>query len=373
MELSTWRFVLCLALLGLASPLLSCKRSQPVTIGFVGGLTGRVADLGVAGRNGAMLAVEQRNAGGGIHGRHVELVVTDDEQNPETAIMAVKSLIDHKVEAIIGPMTSSIATATIPLVNAARIVMVSPTVTTREASGLDDHFFRVISSTTEYATKNARYQREKLGRRRAAVIYDQGNKAYAENWLRDFQATFEALGGRVVATRPYQSSKDTIFLEMAKELVAARPDVILIITNAVDAALIAQQVRKLDSRVPFDMAEWAATERLLELGGTAVEGAFLDQYFKRNDTSARFTSFLKAYRERFGMEPGFAGVTAYDAATVVLDALAAKKPGQSLKEALLATGSFQGVQETISFDRFGDARRSTYVTTVRNGQFVSVE
>ncbi len=52
-------------------------------------MSGRVADLGVAGRNGAMLAIEQRNAAGGIHGRAVELVVKDDEQNPEVAKKAV--------------------------------------------------------------------------------------------------------------------------------------------------------------------------------------------------------------------------------------------------------------------------------------------
>jgi branched-chain amino acid transport system substrate-binding protein len=373
MERVVRRFTFLLMVLSLASSLLSCEKSQPVTIGFVGGITGRVADLGVAGRNGAMLAVEQRNAQGGIHGRHVELITRDDEQNPETARTAVKELIDHHVEAIIGPMTSSIAMATIPLVNESKVVMMSPTVTTKEVSGQDDHFFRVISSTAEYATKTARYQMEKLGHRRAAAIYDQSNRAYTENWLHDFRATFEALGGQMVKVRPFQPGRDIIFLELAKELLAARPDVILIITNAVDAALIAQQVRKLDTRVALNLAEWAATERLLELGGSAVEGALFDQYFKRNDTSERFTLFLNAYRERFGMEPGFAGVAAYDAATVILDVLDVRKPGQPLKEAILAAGSFPGVQQTIAFDKFGDARRTTYISTIRNGRFVTVE
>ena len=56
----------CLGSLCLTALLTACSKDEPVRIGFVGGLTGRVADLGIAGRNGALLAVEERNAAGGI-------------------------------------------------------------------------------------------------------------------------------------------------------------------------------------------------------------------------------------------------------------------------------------------------------------------
>ena len=42
--------------------------NAPIKIGFVGGLTGRTADLGLAGRDGALLALEQANAAGGVGG-----------------------------------------------------------------------------------------------------------------------------------------------------------------------------------------------------------------------------------------------------------------------------------------------------------------
>ena len=58
----------------------ACTPPEPVRIGFIGGLSGRVADLGIDGRNGAVLAVELRNKAGGIKGRKVELLVEDDQQ-----------------------------------------------------------------------------------------------------------------------------------------------------------------------------------------------------------------------------------------------------------------------------------------------------
>ncbi|MFO1424842.1 MAG: hypothetical protein U1F70_14550 [Candidatus Competibacteraceae bacterium] len=35
----------------------ACQPSEPIRIGFVGGASGRVADLGIAGRDAVLLAV----------------------------------------------------------------------------------------------------------------------------------------------------------------------------------------------------------------------------------------------------------------------------------------------------------------------------
>ena len=71
-------FIRYATLIGGLALLVACQKPEPIRIGFVGGLSGRVADLGGAGRNGVQLALEQRNAAGGINGRSVELVVRDD-------------------------------------------------------------------------------------------------------------------------------------------------------------------------------------------------------------------------------------------------------------------------------------------------------
>ena len=111
--------------------LFACSPPAPIVLGFVGALSGRVADLGVEGRNGVTLAVELRNKAGGVKGRQVELLAEDDQQNPAMARQAVGKLIDLKVDALIGPMTSAMAMVVVPQVNQAQLVMVSPTVTTK--------------------------------------------------------------------------------------------------------------------------------------------------------------------------------------------------------------------------------------------------
>ncbi len=351
----------------------SCQKPEPVRLGFIGGITGRVADLGVAGRNGAQLAVEQRNAAGGVNGRQIELIVKDDAQDAETARRVTGEMLGQKVELIIGPMTSNIAMAIMPQIDASKSILLSPTVTTTDLSGKDDNFLRVIASTTDYASKNARYQFEKMGVRTVAAIYDINNKSYTESWLRDFRNAFEKLGGRIVVLKPFQSGKDTAFQPLVQELLAAKADAVLIVSNAVDSALICQQVRKLAPGQRIAMSEWASTERFIELAGTAAEGVIVSQFLNRNDSSPRFQEFLAAYRARFKQEPGFAGVAGYDAALVAFEAYGDHGTGKSLKERILARKNFQGVQQPLTIDRFGDADRKTFVTAIRSNTFITVE
>ena len=352
--------------------MISCSEQKPIKIGFVGGLSGRVADLGIGGRDGALLAVEHWNQNGGVNGRAVQLLVRDDQQDAETARKIVNQLLGEGVVAIIGHMTSSMSVTTVPLINATQIPMISPTTTTTALEGLDDYFFRVISSTTSYADKNARYQYETLGHRRIAAVLDTSNRAYTESWINGFEKSFESLGGEPVIKTEFRSSPEVDLAAVAREVLSSQPDGILILANSLDAALLCQQVRKLDSEVGLSTSEWAATERLVELGGRAVEGILISQFFDRDDLSSRYQEFKRAYIERYTREPGFAGVAAYDAVHATLSALARQSNG-GLKQAILSQATFEGVQGAIKMDQFGDSVRKTYLTTVYNGKFEAIE
>ncbi len=360
-------------LLLIAIVLGACAPPEPLRIGFIGGISGRYADLGIAGRNGVQLAIEMRNAAGGVNGRKIELVIEDDKQDGDVARHAIGRLIERKVEAIIGPMTSQIAIACIPLIDEAKMLMVSPTVTTTTLSKKDDYFLRVIAPTTEYARKNARHHFGQQGHRRIAIAYDARNSVYTESWLADYRDAFVSLGGEIIATEAYVSGDDIDFMQLAERLLMNKPDAVLLVANSVDTAMLAQQLRKRNPEISLSAAEWAATERLTELGGKAVEGMAIAQFIDRNSKNPGYLAFHKAFVDRFSMEPGFAGITGFDAANVVLDALAEKKKGQSLKQSILGRRVFTGAQSEIRFDADGDADRDTFMMVIRNGTFVRLD
>ncbi len=360
--------------LGLALVLASvlggaCAKPEPVLLGFVGPLVGRGADLGISGRDGALLAVEQWNRRGGVRGRPVRLLARDDGQDPEVALRVDRELLDQGVIAILGHMTSTMSVAAVPQMNERRVVMMSPTSTTPLLSGRDDYFFRVAATNDEYAVTLARHLRRGPGFTRVAVVYDLGNRAYTEPWIAAFRAELEADGGRVVAEEVFVSGAEVPLADVALRASAPGIDGIVLVAGALDTAMLCQHVRKLGRQVPIAAAEWAATERLIELGGAAVEGIQLSQFFDRESPSPAYVAFRDEYRQRFGAEPGFSSVAAYDAAQAVLTALAESQRGEPLKAALLRLRSFPGLQGEVGFDAFGDTRRRTFVATVQDGRF----
>lgn len=349
----------------------ACGEKAPLPVGYIGGLSGRVADLGVAGRNGVQLAVEVVNASGGIGGRKLDLLVRDDEQNPELARRRFTELVDAKVAAVLGPMTSGMCAAALPVANQARLLVLSPTCTANELSAQDDHFLRVISPTRVYASRAARHQYENVGVRKVVLVYDLRNKAYTESWSRDFQDTFTSLGGTVLGTRTFESGDDAGLADIVTSILASGPDGVVIVANSVDAALLAQQFRRRAPDLRIAAAEWAATERFIELAGKSAEGVAMSQFFDRKSNAPAYLDFRNRYRERFGEEPGFGGVAAYDAAMVLFEAMR-RHPDKSPRDAILAIGRFSGLQGPIVFDAAGDAQRDVFTTRVRDGQFVVV-
>lgn len=346
----------------------ACSPPPPVKIGFIGGLTDRNSDNGQSGLNGVILAVEQFNRAGGAGGRLVELLPKDDAQDKAVAAKSSQELVAAEVEAVVGPFTSSMAEVIVPITGAAGIFQVSPTITSMAFYGKDDNLFRINRTTRDNARDYAQ-EMVGMGQQRIAVAYDLRNKNFTESWLTEFRGAVQALGAQVVAQVPYASGAETDFAGVVQTMLRASPDSLFYISGALDVARFAQQSRKLAPTLPIGASEWAATEQLIELGGPVVEGLLIVQNYDRDDTSERFKAFSEAYFKRFQRNPGYSSVSAFDAATVVLQALKNRQPGESLKAAALRSGPYTGLQQDMVFDANGDTQRQVFFTEIRDGRY----
>ena len=255
-DLIALAIVLCLVLI-------ACDEARPMKIGFVGGMTGRVADLGIAGRDGVIFAIEEKNQAGGIAGRMLELVVRDDQQDNDRAKRAVGELLEEDVLAIIGPMTSSMAVVIKPVIDAGKTVTVSPTVKTDQLSAQDDYFLRVTVPLSSNARLLAGQVVDNLDLHKVAVVYDVSNRAFTETWVNYFAAALQEQGGEVIVTEEFTSGPSVHFMPIAKRIMSSSADAVLLLSNAIDTALLAQQFNKLGSRMPLFSSEWAFTTDLI--------------------------------------------------------------------------------------------------------------
>jgi branched-chain amino acid transport system substrate-binding protein len=367
---------------GRAAPLLAaallpalaaCARPEPIRLGYVGGLSGRHYDLGVSGRNGAQLAVADLNGAGGVAGRPLELLVRDDAQDAEVARRVVAELADLGVQAIVGHMTSSMAVASLPVAEARGVLMVSPTASAAVLRGRDDAFITLFPSNAEMARALAEHVAARTRVRRVAILVDQSNQAFSATWGEAFGAELAARGGRVTRTVPFTSGTGRPLGEVAAEALADGPDGLLVVANALDAAALAQQVRKRDAGVQLLGTDWGFTRDVITHGGSAVEGALFTQEIDPEDRSPRFAAVAQAYQARFGRPIDFAAATAYEAVLVLAEGLRRDPSRAGLRRAVLSVGTFRGLQGEFTIDASGDARRRPRVMTIRAGRMVAPE
>ena len=102
---------------------------KPIVIGVISPNTGTLAAYGTGIVTGAQLAAEEINAAGGILGRQIELVITDDQGDPTECLNAFNSLVAKGVTLIVGSATSGCTSAITDAANEEEVCILAPTAT----------------------------------------------------------------------------------------------------------------------------------------------------------------------------------------------------------------------------------------------------
>lgn len=348
-----------------------CSSKPPLKIGFLGGLSGRTSDLGIAGRNGAQFALDEINASGGVAGRMLELISRDDEQSADKARQSLLELYASGVELVIGPMTSSVAAAVMPLVQQRGIPMISPLAGANDFSGKDDAFFRVVSDSAAAG----RQQGEALaarGMRRLVTVSDTRNAVFSLNWCSNAALGFGSGGGKLEQDIQFEAVPGLKYLDLAQRIARTQADCVVIAASAADCAVLVQQIRAQRSALLIALSVWAGTEGFPALGGRALDGVIVTQFFDRFSPAPRWQNFLALYRQRFGDEPGYAALNGYDALQMGAQAVRSQG-GDGLLASLRRIRSMDGLQRPLRFDEFGDCLAPTYLTEIRNGRYAPLK
>lgn len=350
-----------------------CDRA-PLLVGFSGTLTGLYSDLGIHGRNGARMAVEDINAAGGLYGRKLELVVVDDTGRPQGAAEAARRLAAQGVLAVIGHMTSSMTMAALPVMEELGVPLISPTTSTPLLSGRKDLFFRVQPASNVAGRFLAHWITGKPGLRSVCTVRDMSNDAFSEPWESAFVEEYERLGGRVSCRFTYTTLEPSFLTTMINHLNATGPDVVLFVSSARDTARMVQSLHEAEVPSLLISSNWAQTDALLaDLGALSMRILFAADN-PTMDSSAALREFSWRYRKRFGMEPSFAAARAYEAVRFLATAWKeAEERGERLVEALSRPRTLEGLFGSMQIDAFGDASGAYFMVGVKNGRFTVLE
>jgi branched-chain amino acid transport system substrate-binding protein len=359
-----------------AVTVVSLHAADTIKIGEYASITGKEASLGQSSHQGTVLAVEVINAAGGVLGRKLELITEDTQSKPGESGTAVRKLISRdKVVAIVGEVASSRSLEGAPICQAAKVPMISPASTNPKVTEIGNYIFRVCFIDPFQGPVMAKFAKETLKAKRIAIL-SSNSSAYSVGLAKYFKEAFLAAGGTVVA-EPKYSEGDKDFKAQLTAVKSVNPDAVFCPGYYNEGALIVKQARDLGITVPvFGGDSWEA-EALMELGGKAVEGAFLCSHYSPQDPSPRVQDFVKAYRKRWGegFAPDSNASLGYDSILVLVDAIrrAGSTDRNAIRDAIAATKNFEAVTGTITINEKRDASKNAVIITVKNGQFEFVQ
>ena len=201
-----------------------------IKVAILAPLSGPVPTFGVSTRDGALLAIDEWNAKGGVLGKKITPIVEDSQCTPDPAVNAANKVIDQdKVHYIIGEVCSKASIPVTEIANAKKVLQISPTstnvdVTVSKDGKTKDYIFRACFIDPFQGQVGAKFALETLKAKNAFIMLDQSND-YVVGLANAFEKTFTAGGGKIVGKESYTAT-DTDFSAILAKVAAAKPDLI---------------------------------------------------------------------------------------------------------------------------------------------------
>jgi len=351
----------------LATMVAACKPApKALKVAILAPLSGDVATFGASTRDGALLAIEEWNAKGGVLGRKIETVVEDSQCEAEPAASAANKVISQdQVKFIIGEVCSKASIPVSEIATANKVLQISPTstnpkVTIDEAGNAKPTVFRACFIDPFQGTVAATFALKELNAKTAAVLLDQGND-YVRGLAEFFRDAFEKGGGKVVVWETYTAG-DTDFTAILTKVKDANPDVLYLPDYYSTVNVIAAQANQMGIKaVKMGGDGWDSPQ----LDKAATAGGYFTNHYSSEDTRPVVQEFVKKYQAKYGSVPDALAALAYDAANILFVAIQQAKTDDPVKVAqTMEKGTFSVVSGDITFDAQHNPKKCAVILEV---------
>jgi branched-chain amino acid transport system substrate-binding protein len=374
------RLVLSLLLI-VAVLLAACQSAAapaagPIKIAILAPLSGGQPTFGISTRDGALMAIEEWNAKGGVLGQKIEAVIADSQCEADPAVNAANKVIDQdKVKYIVGEVCSKASIPISQIANEKHVLQISPTstnvqVTTNVDGSTKPYTFRACFIDPFQGTVGAKFAMENLKAKTAFVLFDQGND-YVRGLAEAFEAAFTKAGGTVVGKESY-TSNDKDFSAILAKVAEAKPDMIYLPDYYPIVNLVGAQAKDKGITVPMVGGDgWDSDQ----LDVKAADNGYYTNHYSEQDTRPIVQTFVKNYSAKYKDDKGAAKIPdalatlAYDATNLMLTAIQKAGADDPTKAAKALEGlKLDGVSGTITYDAQHNPIKSAVVIQVKDGK-----
>ena len=339
---------------------------EPIHIAYMLTISGATAFLGEDSQGAIEIAIDDR--GGELLGHQIQLTGEDSGCSAEGGqTAATKVASDPTIVGVIGTNCSSAATAAMPTISGAGLVMLSSSNTapalTLEGETYQPGYFRICHTDLFQGAVAAEFAYNELGARTLATIHD--GSPYADQLQQVMAGRFQELGGTVTFQGAVNVG-DTDMRAVLTSVAADSPDALYFPIFEPEGDFIVAQSSEIAGLENTTLigADGLLVDSFPENAGPNVVGMYLSG---PSVSGASYDEFLAKWDAKFGGVPpsGFHAF-AYDGTNILLDAIeqvAAVQddgtvyvPRQALRDAITNTADYQGLTGVLNCGdkHFGD-------------------
>lgn len=376
---------------GLALSASQALAQQTVKVGALYPFSGGLALLGDESFRGLEIAIEERNAAGGLNGKKIELV-KGDAVDPNQAVGEARRLTSvDKVSVIFGTYSSSLSIAATQVAELAGVPYfelgaISDPITERGFKYVfrtnptsKDFAARMVDSVIEAIAPALNVQPKDL---KIGIIHE--DSLYGQTVAGFQQKRAKEKGLNLVETLPY-SAKSVDLTPVILRLKSAGVDVVLQTSYQNDTVLFFRQMKDQGFKPKAVIGAgggYSTRDTVQAVGPENMEGALnvdFPQYRTNPKAAPGIDEFVKKYQAKYGIAPRSGhSLTNYMGANVFLDAMAASKDlkADSIRETVMKVDIPEGKTATGWGVKFSEAGQNTRVSPFlmqwQGGELVTV-
>jgi len=372
-------FLLAIFCLGLTGALFAVEGKKPYKVGAIFAITGSASWLGEPERNTVLMIEEQINMGGGINGHPLQVIVEDTVGDEAKAVNAVKKLIYRdNVLAIIGPSRSGTTMAVIPIVQKAKVPLISCAAAESIVKPLKKWVFKTPQKDSDAVRKIYECMKKK-GISKIAIIT--GTTGFGDQGRKQLKRLAPEYGITIVADETY-GPKDTDMTAQLTRIRATDAQAIVNWSIVPAQAIVAKNARQLGMKIPIFQSHGFGNIKYVEAAGKAAEGIIfpagrllaVSTLPDSNLQKEVLVRYKWEYETRFSEEVSTFGGHAWDALWLVIKALRKAGPDRkAIRDYIENVKGFVGTGGIFNFspqDHNGLTKEAFEMLTVKGGKFV---
>lgn len=376
---------------GLALTATNALAQQTVKVGALFPFSGGLALLGDESFRGVELAIEERNAAGGLNGKQLQ-IVKGDAVDPNQAVGEARRLTSvEKVPVIFGTYSSSLSIAATQVAELAGVPYfemgaISDPITERGFKNVfrSNPTARIFANTMVDAVVTAVAPSLNVDFKTLKVAIIHEDSLYGQTVAGFQTARAKEKGLNVVETLPY-SAKSVDLTPVILRLKSAGVDVVLQTSYQNDTVLFFRQMKEQGLKLKAAIGAgggYSLRDTMEAVGAANIEGALNVDFtqFRTNTKAAPgMDEFVKRYQAKYGYAPRSGHSLAHYMGTkAFLQGMANAKDltGPAIREAVMKLDIPQGATATgwgVKLDEKGqNTRAEPFLMQWQGGELLTV-